>query len=226
MTRSLAFTLLVIASLPAAAQQSPWYLGLSAGQSRTGSEFITNREEAIRGAINLQSAFDDKDGAWKGTAGYRFTPNIAVEASYADYGSIRSDTRFQVINGATGAGGFVVDRSVKGFGADLVIAAPLGNSFSLWGRLGWLRADLKAQALLSGDIVFSDGTPGNSRSTSAKENVAKFGVGVDWSLTRQASLRLEWERLSNAGKKFAPDATGSTGEADMDTWMLGVLWRF
>ncbi len=226
MPRTLAVALLLAAALPAAAQQSPWYAGLSAGQSKTNSEFITNREEAIHGAINLQSSFDDKDSARKGTLGYRFAPWLALEANYADYGSIRSETRFQVINGATGAGSLAVDRKVKGFGADVLVTAPLGEHFGVWGRLGWFRADVKAQGLIAGDIVWSDGTPGNSRSSSATENVAKLGAGVDWHFTRQVSLRLEWERLANAGKKFAPEATGTTGEADIDSWMLGVLWRF
>jgi opacity protein-like surface antigen len=40
------------------------------------------------------------------------------------------------------------------------------------------------------------------------------------------ALRLEWERYANVGKAFAVGGSGTTGEADTDTWMLGVSLRF
>jgi opacity protein-like surface antigen len=217
---------LAAAALPAAAQMSPWYVGLGFGQSKTDSALVTNRESTLNPATNVTSSFDDKDSAWKATLGYRFTDLISIEGNYADYGSVKLDTTFNVPEGITGLGGVFTDRSVKGYGLDLVLTAPFYERFAVFGRVGFFRAETKATATLSGETIFSDGDPSRSRTNTSRENIAKFGVGFDWYVWKNAALRLEWERLTDVGKKIESGVSGTTGEADMDLWTIGAIWRF
>jgi len=226
-TTTLIALALAATALPAAAQQTPWYGAFSAGQAKTDHEFVTNRESGIGPpATNVSTSFDDKDTAWKATLGYRFHPMFALEVNYADYGSIRSDTSFLVPGGLTGVGGVSIDREVKGFGIDGLVSAPLGDRFSVFGRVGAFRAETRANARISGDTFFNDGTPGTERSSKTTETVLKYGVGVDWHFMANISARLEYERVDRVGKKFEPGVSGTTGEAAIDTLLLGVVYRF
>lgn len=225
-TLALAFACAACAALPVAAQQSPWYGAFSAGSAKTDHEFVTNRESAISNATNISTSFDDKDSAWKATLGYRISPMFSIELNYADYGSVRSDTRFSVPGGLTGLGGVTVDRDVKGFGIDGLVMAPLGDRFSVFGRIGAFRAETRASAQISGDTFFTDGTPGTERSSKSTETVLKYGVGLDWNITPRIAARLEYERLDRVGKKFESGQSGTTGEAAIDTLMIGAVFRF
>lgn len=212
------------AALPAAAQHGKWYGVLSGGQAKTDSSFISNREGAISDATNVRSSFDDKDSAWRAAFGYRFNPWIALEVNYADYGSIRSDTRFDAPG--AGSGSVMVDREVKGYGVDAVVSWPLGERFSVFGRVGALNAETRAKGIIAGDVFFSDGSPCCEKNTKTNETIVKYGLGLDWNITPQIAARLEYERLSDVGKKFGFDSGNGTGEGDIDAWFLGVLMRF
>ena len=69
--------------------QSPWYGGVSVGQSRTDSELVVNRESTVVNATVSGSSFDSKDSGFKAFGGFQFTPYIAVEVNYADLGRSR-----------------------------------------------------------------------------------------------------------------------------------------
>jgi opacity protein-like surface antigen len=121
-----------------------------------------------------------------------------------------------------------INRKVDGYGADLVVMAPFEpQRLTLFARAGAYRAHLKEDATLSGNIVFTNGDPGErTRGTTQDETVFHWGVGLDWDMTRNIALRVEWERYNAIGKAFAIGGSGTTGEADTDAWMLNVLFRF
>lgn len=215
---------LAAAAFPAAAQMTPWYLGVGLGQSKTDSAIVTNREANINPATDFTSSFDDKDSAWKATLGYRINDLFSLEANYADYGKVTIDTRFTVPGGTPG--GVFSERKVKGYGIDVVIGTPFLQRFAVFGRLGYFRSETEATATLSGDTFFADGDPRTSRTNKVHNDSTKYGVGLDWLLTKNASVRLEWERLVDVGRKFEPGTSGATGEADMEMWSLGAIWRF
>ena len=213
------------AATPAAAQES-WYASISGGQSITDDGLVANRESTIHDATNIRTAFDDKGNAWRASLGWRFHPNLAVEAGYSSFGKTTMDTRFVVPLGATQAGRVYTDRKVEGFGIDLVASWPILEHFALLARLGYFAGSTETTTTLSGDVVFTDGTPGTTRTNKSRENLTKGGLGLEWLFSRDASMRIEWERLGNAGKPFAPGATGTTGEADVDAVLVGLVWRF
>jgi opacity protein-like surface antigen len=213
---------------PACFAAPGWYAGLSAGQSRTSDEVVRNRESTITNAFDLHTTFDEKDTAWKGFVGYGINDMLAVELDYADLGSMRMSTTMMAGDpGALQPAGIAIDRATTGFGAGLVVGAPLTPQISIFGRVGAFRSKLKASAALAGNIVFSNGNPSETtRSTTHTETVTKVGAGLDWALWRNGGLRLEWARYLEVGKPFAIGGTGTTGEADIDVVTLGAVFRF
>jgi OOP family OmpA-OmpF porin len=138
---------------------------------------------------------DDKDTAYRIFGGYKFHPNIAVEGGYAPLGE-RSSSR---------PGGNVTAEAnawdIVGVGS-----WPLGNNFSILGKLGFYNAEIKLGGLVSGKKTTTDLT---------------YGVGGQYDFNRNLGLRLEWNRYS--GVKFAGPSGGDT---DIDVLSVGALWRF
>jgi OmpA-OmpF porin, OOP family len=226
MIRAGTLAALVLAALaaPAFAQTPRWYAGISGGQSQTGDEFVTNRESTIVNAVSVESDFDSRDHAWKVFGGFRFNDVVAVELAYADLGRHRLTTRTVSIDLVPGA--IEIGRKISGYGADVVLTAPLAAPFAVFGRAGAFRSRLEADATLLGGIEFTN-TPGDrTRSVTRNETVLHIGAGAEWWFRRNAALRLEWERYHSIGKAFAIGGSGTTGEADTDVVSLGVLMRF
>jgi OmpA-OmpF porin, OOP family len=218
LTRSLFVVFLATLAPLAAAKDSPWYVGISAGESRTDRELVKNREATLGSA--LRTDFDATGSAYKIFAGYRFTDMIAVEANYSDLG--RNSTSTSVMSGHGFTTATVLERrKINGYGADLVLSVPVPGNFSVFGRVGAFRARVTADEQVEGQIFL----PSGSRSTVANETVLRYGVGGDWWFRPNVALRLEWERYSNVGKPFTQSGTG-TGEANIDAFLLGVMMRF
>ena len=211
-------------SVNAQQPETGWYAGLGVGQAKTGDDFIRNRENSIQEAFNLRSSFDDKDTSWKAFGGYRFGPNLALEASYFDLGGISSQTTFDIIGGPGGT--VSTARDVKGFALDVVAIAPLGERFSVFGRVGAYRAQTEATIGISGDAIFNDGEGGSTRNKTSHNSNWKAGVGLDWNVARNVAVRLEYERYFEVGNAFAIGTRNGTGEADIDVVTLAAVYRF
>ncbi len=223
---ALALASFAVLATPALAQ-SPWYGGLAVGQSKTDGELVANRNSTVVGGTVTASAFDDKDSGFRVFGGYRFLPWLALELNYADIGQSRLRTDVQTIDAPFNAGAVVLDRKISGFGADLVLSAPLGNRASIHGRVGAVQSRLEAEARLSGFINFTSGnTADRQRTTTVNETVTRFGVGGEYMFTPRAGIRVEWERWLDVGKKFEIGGQGTTGEADTDFYSVGLVYRF
>ena len=218
---------LAMAALAAAPlAQAGWYTGLSIGNSRTDKELVSNRESTVVNATVSGSTFDDKDLALKAFGGYRFNPWLAVEVNYADLGESQLVTTIATTNPVS-SGVAALTRKISGFGADVVVSAPLGEAVSIFGRVGAVRSRLVAHTALSGNIVFTNGNANDrERSITLNETVARYGLGADWMVTPHLGLRAEYERWTNVGKKFEIGGSGTTGEADTDFYGVGFFYRF
>ena len=175
-----------LASAPAAAQMgmSSVYVGGSFGQS-----------EVKDGCSGLPAGVscDNKDTAWKLFGGFQLTPMFAVELGYADLGEIS----------ASGLG-VTVSAETTAWDLSAIAAFPIGDAFSVYGRLGGYRAETEARA---GALSADDSNTGLT-----------FGVGVGFSLSRNLGLRAEWQRYADVGD--------DDDESDIDVLSVGVLWRF
>ncbi|MDB5817534.1 MAG: hypothetical protein JWQ11_1174 [Rhizobacter sp.] len=149
------------------------YVGGSLGDSRLNGSNI--------GGLT----YDKSDVGGKVHLGYSFTPNIALELGYANLG--KHD-------------GSIGNVKEDGYFLDAVGSYPLGNNFSVLGRVG----------LFNGKVDSS--TYGDDRSTNWK-----VGAGVQYTVTQNIAIRGEWERY-----KF--DAFGSSPKSDLYT--VGVNYSF
>ena len=162
-----------------------FYAGASVGQSKTDCE-------ASGGSC------DDKDTAYRVFGGYKFHPNIAVEGGYSPLGETSASFPAGKITAEANAWDIV------GLGI-----FPLGNSFSIFGKLGFYNAEVKLGGLASGKKTTTDLT---------------YGIGGQYDFNRNLGLRLEVQRYS---KVKAPDVAGvSGGDSDVDVMSVGALWRF
>lgn len=226
MKRTVTAALVTLAAALPAHAQSPWYLGIAAGESRTDSELVRNRESTITLATDLSTDFDDRDSAWKATLGYRVSSWLALELNYADLGKHTTFTSF-LGGDAPAPAAIALDREIKAYGIDAVFIAPVGEAFEVFGRVGAARTTLDARQELFGNVVFTGGDPNERvRTASVDETIARYGVGGQWRFGRNMALRVEWERYSSIGKAFRIGGEGTTGEADTDMYTVGVNFHF
>lgn len=132
------------------------------------------------GAGILQSRFDsdnfdvddvdDDDISWKILGGYRFTPNLGVEAAWTDFGE--SDAPATALGGPLEAKADAI--SVFGVGS-----WPVGP-LDLFVKVGAARIDAKGSV---GSIAFQN-----------KETELAYGAGVQFNLAN-LGLRAEYEKF-------------------------------
>lgn len=174
------------------AQDGQFYVGIGLGQAEANG--VCDDIRAIVAGLGTVSSCDEKDTAWKLFGGYQFNRHFALEASYFDYGSISA-------SGQTFGVPFRLTGDTSAFGVAGVGILPLGNQFSLFGKVGLLRTEIDVSA--SG--------VGGSRSESDSETGLHFGVGAMFDLGRNFSIRAEWER---------------NDEAEIDMVSVGFRFRF
>ena len=189
-------TAAALMSPAAEAQQGRVYLGGSFGQSEVQGDFC-------EGATTC----DEKDSAWRIFGGYEFNRNFALEFGYANLGE------------ATASGNVPPFTNVNArfettaFDLTAVGILPLNNQFSVFGRIGLYRAetDLTGSATLGSVVIPVSEGESNMDLT--------FAVGARFDITRNFSIRAEWQRYQDVGG-------GDTGEADVDVMSIGLMYRF
>lgn len=189
-------TFIVPAAIAASATgQSAYYVGGSVGQSKY--------KDIPQGLRNV----DDKDTGYKVYGGYQINPNWGVEATYFDLGKFTGNET--VFNGSTVV---PVNSSAKAtaWGLAGVFTAPISNGFSVFGKLGLVRNELKTNA------------SGFGFEAHQKENRtgANFGFGAKYDFTPNLAVRAEWERLNKFGRN------DTTGKTDIDFLTAGIIFKF
>jgi OOP family OmpA-OmpF porin len=175
-TKTIANALVCVSLLAGAAAQAQ---GLVVGGSLGTSRY---KGDDVGGATT-----DKSDTGGKLYGGYAFNPNFSVEAGYASLGKFQSPA-----GEAKGDGVFV----------DAVGTFPLGNNFSLLGRVGAFNGKLDNTAV----------------GASERGTNLKVGAGVQYDFDKNLGLRGEWER-------YRFDATGGTN-ANTDLYSVGLNYKF
>ncbi|HYL26144.1 MAG TPA: outer membrane beta-barrel protein [Burkholderiales bacterium] len=183
-----------------------FYAGLSIGQSKFPGACDSEA------GVTLSNC-KDTDTAWKIFGGYQFTPNLALELGYNDFGRISSDATV-TMGGTTFTGNARIEATA--FELTGVGTWPLAHQFSVYGKLGVYYAETKSSA-----NVQQTTPPFASGSSSASDNNTNltFGVGARYDITRNIAVRAEWQRFSKVGGD-------STGKGDIDVLAIGGLYRF
>lgn len=171
--RRIALVLLVTSGLLAAPQASgQFYAGGSFGKS----DFDDGN--AIPDLIT-SGTVDGKDSGFKIFGGYQFNQHFGVELAYVDLGKAKYSGTF----GALPVTGGSVDTT--GLNVSAVGTVPLNPSFELLGKVGLFAWEANAH----------DTTGGVPFSGAADDADVSFGVGLAYNISRNVSLRAEWERF-------------------------------
>jgi OmpA-OmpF porin, OOP family len=204
-------------SVPAA--EAGFYFGAGAGQAKYDVSqeelddiFISAFEAAGANVLDGASELDDADTAFGVIAGYRFNPYFAVEATYFDLGTADYDGEALVdLPGPLGLAVFEGGITLESTGPAVSALAiwPVAEEFDLYARVGLFFSDTEAKIALEDE----------SDTLSGSDEDVWYGVGGAWNLGEQWSVRLDYQRLQDVGNE------DETGEGNVDTWSLGILFR-
>jgi OOP family OmpA-OmpF porin len=166
----LAFAALAaLASGSAFAQQA--YVGGAVGQSHVNLD--------CSGVPNCTT----NDTGYKVFGGYKFTPNLAGELTYFDWGKA---------SGSSGAARAEVRGT--GFGLGVAFMGDMAPQWSAVGRLGVATNKAKGEGTFNGAVVVSD---------SETKTTAYAGVGIGYAVTPQMTIdaALDFSNLELSGEK-------------------------
>jgi OmpA-OmpF porin, OOP family len=203
----------------AQAGEPGWYILGFGGQSnasgaslgRFDQNLVDIFESADQDVLDLTSSLDDSDTAFGLGGGYQLNDHFAVEFVYVDLGSVGYQATATVTDGVDQA---VADVSLESSASGPVVSAvgilPIGERFSVFGRVGLalLNADGKARITIDG---VSQGASQSSQKTDPM-----YGVGAEYSLSKNFSIRLAWDRYLDVGTEDV------SGDVDSDLFTLGV----
>ncbi|MEQ1673703.1 MAG: outer membrane beta-barrel protein [Candidatus Nitrotoga sp.] len=139
----------------------------------------------------------------RGAVGYQAHPNVAVEASYANYGKIMEFN--------DNAGG-TAEVKASGFQFSAVGSWPLADAFSVTGKLGL--------ALTKGEIAARVVGVGSYAQDDSNTTFA-WGVGAHFNINQSVAIRAQYERLG----EISADKT-NLGGRDLDLLSAGVVFSF
>ena len=207
-TRALGLAVLAATACPfALAQTAGWLVGGNVGQANytIDDAKISN---GLAGSGFTSSSINDKrdDTGYKLFGGYQFNKNFALEGGYFDLGKAGYTAT------TVPAGTLNGQIKLRGLNLDLVGFLPLNDKFSLLARVG-------ADYAEANDSFSGTGAVGvaNPSVTKSETNV-KYGVGLEYALTKSLALRGEVERYR------VNDAVGARGDVDM--FSVGLVYRF
>jgi OOP family OmpA-OmpF porin len=172
------------AAAPALAQsENYFYGGISAGQSR--AKIDENRVAATvlgAGVAATVTERDERDKAYKIFGGYQFNRYFGLEAGYFDLG--RSSFRATTVPPGTLDG----NMRFRGYNLDAVGTWPIGEQFSLIGRVGGAFARTRGSFNGTGAATVANPAPTD------RQTNPKVGIGLQYAFTPGFMMRAEAER--------------------------------
>jgi OOP family OmpA-OmpF porin len=125
--------------------------------------------------------FDSDDTAFKVFGGYNFNQYFALEATYFDAGAPEET----LISGPGGRG--TIEVGTTGLIASVLGRIPVGEVFSLYGKLGFASYDAEIKGRVNGNVVAED---------DANDDDVAYGIGAAFNLGPSFELRAEYEAIS------------------------------
>ena len=163
----------VIASTEAMAQDAGFFVSGQVGASRYDFSG-SGKERATAAGVGI---------------GYNFNPMVGLELGYNDYGTAKSKN-------------FNLEGSAKSTQLSVLLSGPIGNEWSVYGRLGAASTERKAS-------VFG-------ASSTDRKTEAVYGVGFGYNFAKNIKGTLEYQKVGST----SGDGTG------VDALMAGVKVNF
>jgi hypothetical protein len=214
----------VLAALagPVAAQKPPApvatppapVLGLYLGVGGGAAVLPFDEDDFLQVQGATQSVVTSEEGsvAFKGFIGYRFHPNFALEAYYADFG----DFEFQRNVTAPFGGTAKADIKSSGWGIDALGIFPLPRQWSLFSKVGAFYSTTKTTYSATGAVGFA---PGTNLNPERSEWNFKVGFGGQYDFHRNFAVRAEIETYFDVGNS-------QTGEGNITMLSISMMGRF
>lgn len=191
---------LVLGFAGAATAAQPWmggrmdtglYLGAGVGASESKID-----------TAGFTGSVDESDTGWKIFGGYQFSRHFAVEAGYYDLGKLS-------FGGTVGGTAISGNFDSTAIGLSLVGILPVGNNFSLLGRLGVSYGEQEGSV-----------TVGATTGTASDETTElTYGLGLRYDFGRNVMVRAQWERFRVGGSNVG-------GKNDVDLYSVDLGYRF
>lgn len=191
-------TLMAVSSLAQTSTDPYFYGGIGVGKTRAKTD--SNASAAAitgPGLVHTNTIDDATDAGYKLFGGYQMTPNLGVEAGFFNLGK----TRFS--STTVPAGTLDGDSRYHGMNLDLVGTLPLGDRWSVLGRVGIHRTEAK------GEYTGTGAAAGFTQGRTTTDTNYKVGVGMQYAITPSVLLRGEAERYRIS------DAVGVHGNINM-----------
>ena len=179
---------LVFGTTVSSAMADGFYGAVDFGQSKA--------KDACTGLPAGVTGCKDTAGAFRIAGGSQFTPMWGAEVSYGAYGKASAGT----------LGALSVDWKLSGFQVSGTGTFPLGDAFSLIGKVGIATTKLETTG---GGITFS--------ATSTK---LAYGIGAQYDFTKSVAARVQYEDLGTVGD------TNTTGTSKVTLLTAGVVFKF
>jgi OOP family OmpA-OmpF porin len=190
-----AATAAVLAATPAfAADDSGLYIGAGLGNFALDSQGLFDGKD-----------FDGSDIGFKVFGGYKFMEYLAVEVEYIDGGE--PDDNYNVGNDSPQR--LRANVGVTGFAGSAVGILPIGESFDLFAKAGFIMWDADGDAkIFNGDtIVARDSYNGDGTDFA-------WGVGGTWHIMEALDLRAEYQGFEISDFNSVDYASAS------------IIWKF
>lgn len=173
--------------------------------SLDGSSF--DSQLTLNGASSLSSSSNGNGNKWRLQGGYQFSPNLAVEGGYIDFGTANYQATY---NGGIAQG----QLKAGGLDAAALFMLPLYSQVSVFGKAGIVTAKVQSSLVA--------GTPADLATGSASATVVRplIGFGANFNLTEKADLRLDYDHVSGLGN------SGTTGKMSVNMLSVGLAYRF
>lgn len=159
---------------------------------------------------SFTSTMDDSFTAYGFFGGYRFTKHFAVEGGYLNVGTFKYRARAMgAISNVPSTAVVNYDGETTGMNVAAIGVWPMSYRWEIYGRAGALFSTNTAS------VYYAD-IQGPARTQFSESDVDVLaGVGTSFTVLEIYDLRLEYQRVFDAGDE-------SIGEGDADTISLGI----
>jgi OOP family OmpA-OmpF porin len=165
--------------------------------------------------VDATSTLDDSDTGFGLAGGYQVNRNFAAELAYVDLGETSYAANGTVSDGVgTFDAGLGLDQSASGPVFSILGIVPIGERFSVFGRVGLALRMVDADASVS-----IDGESASDSASTDRSNMV-YGIGGEFSFSQRFGVRLSWDRYAEVG------SDDLAGEVDIDLISLGLRYNF
>ena len=231
----------MVATSATAAERSGFYIGGDVGQSnwnvtqKDADAWAAGVADLLGNVVAVtpdKGKLSDTDTTYSLFIGYQIVPWLAVEASWMDLGNetIKATGRYDYglhpsLDPDYGLYSANAKFESSGWAVSALPMLPIGESWNLFGRLGYYMGDNKVAASFAAQDYYTLGNTPVGTPYEAKDHVTDnsgsflWGAGVSYTWNQRVSMRVEYDNVADVAE------TGGH-KTDVERFTLGLVYRF